>query len=367
MSPDATSAVARLRSILKVHGVEPHELLADDEETAERAEVRLAVLDPVVSDFVNEVARSELQARAESLDVQAQILDLWGHVLDLLDAVRILSADLGREAEALVSEWISGPLPPKRQALGRLFWGAQLVASEVLTLLRHGYAAGALARWRAVYEMGIRAAVIDLGGDELAARFLDHERVRYLREDRRWWTEVDRAAMDEDDQQATQLLDEWQKEVIDRHGDEIFMREYGWAHTHLHAHDSSYRKAFDKERRPNGPSLFDLSRSIDDYPEKAMRENYYSRASAAVHGSPRSLGDFDEVVELNIWGGPTLHYLGLAIDQTAEDLAQLTYTYIGPLEETNPSDVIMVVLCLDHLVRVCQTSALNVHKGLSNE
>ncbi len=241
------------------------------------------------------------------------------------------------------------------------------MATEVLTLLRHGYAAGALARWRAIYEMGIRAAVIDAGGDELAERFLDHERLRHLSEGLRWWTEVDRSVMDEDEQQARHRLDKWQKQVIARYGGEVFRREYGWAHAYLHNHDSNYREAFDKERRPNGPTLTDLSRSLEDYPEKAARENYYSRASAAIHGSPRSLGDFDEAAELNIWGGPTLNYLGLAIDQTAEDLAQLTYTYMGPLEEASSSDAIMVALCLARLVRVRQASAVKVHNSLSGE
>jgi hypothetical protein len=113
--------------------------------------------------------------------------------------------------------------------------------------------------------------------------------------------------------------------------------------------------------------LTDLSRSLEDFPEKAARENYYSRASAAIHGSPRSLGDFDEATELNIWHGPTLNYLGLAIDQTAEDLAQLTYTYIGPLEETNSSEAIMLALCLDRLVQICQAGALTVRSSLSGE
>lgn len=367
MSSGPTPAAARLLAILEVHQVAPPIFLADDEETAEQAKARLSALDPVVTAFAKEVVQSELRARAELLDVQARILDLWGPVIELLDAVRILSADLGREAEALVSEWISGPLPPKRQAVGRLFWGAQLVTTEVMTLLRHGYAAGALARWRAIYEMGIRAAVIDAGGDELAERFLDHEQLRHLREGFRWWREVDRAVMDDDEQQARHRLDEWQKQVIARHGGEIFGREYGWAHTYLHDQDCKYRKAFDKERRPNGPNLTDLSRSIQDYPEKSARENYYSRASAAIHGSPRSLGEFDDAGELDIWGGPTLNYLGIAIDQTAEDLAQLTYTYMGPLEETNSSPAIMLALCLDRLVRVCQTNALTVHKSLSGE
>lgn len=68
-----------------------------------------------------------------------------------------------------------------------------------------------------------------------------------------------------------------------------------------------------------------------------------------------------------MWGGPTVEYLGLAIDQTAEDLAQLTYVYMGPLEETNSNQAIMVALCLGRLVEVCQASAFKVHSSLSGE
>lgn len=364
MSVEPVGATAKLRAILEAHELGPDALFPNGEETPEQLEIRLARLDPVITDFVSAAVRSELQVRARLLDVQAQILDLWGDVFDLLDAVRILSADLGREAEALVAEWVRGRLPPKREALGRLFHGAHLVSSEVSTLLRHGYAAGALARWRAIYEMGIRAAVIDIGGDELAERFLDHERVRHFREERRWWAEVDHSALPDDELNAWQRLDEWEKELIASRGGAIFMREYGWAHSHLHDHNSSYRKAFEKERRQSGPSLTDLSRSVEGYPDKSAREIYYSRASAAIHGSPRSLGDFDEVTELNIWGGPTPNYLGLAVDQTVEDLAQLTYTYVGPLEEANAVDAIMLAGCLANLTKRCQALALTVQNRM---
>src|SRR5437764_263910 len=45
MSPDAARAVARLRSILAAHRVDAHQLLAEDGETADQAQARLAVID----------------------------------------------------------------------------------------------------------------------------------------------------------------------------------------------------------------------------------------------------------------------------------------------------------------------------------
>jgi hypothetical protein len=119
-------------------------------------------------------------------------------------------------------------------------------------------------------------------------------------------------------------------------------------------------------RRPNGPSLSDLSRSVaEGQPDLAERENYYSRASAAIHGSPRSLGTFDESGALRIWSGSTIAHLALVTDLASDDLAQLTNIYMSRMfdgDELGEPDVMN--LCIWRLWALCKARALESHERL---
>jgi hypothetical protein len=314
--------------------------------------------------FVGKVAGLSLPERAAHLDEQAIILDHWRGAFDALDALRVLSVGIGLRCDAEAAS--PGDQPRTRQALTQLFWAAHLIASEVLTLLRHGYAAGAFARWRALYEIDVRAAVIASGDDDLAGAFLDHEALRHLREERRWWRDVDPDGMGDAEIDAARMSDDWERGLLERHG-RSFTTEYGWAHAHLRQNYGSYAKHVAKQRRSNGPTLTDLSRSVArGTPDLAEREIYYMRASAAIHGSPRSLGEFDNTGALRISSGPTIANLGLAIDQTSDDLAQLTNVYMSPMFDQDSSGTPdLLNLCVWRLCALCKSRAFETHQHLA--
>ncbi|MGO9899045.1 MAG: DUF5677 domain-containing protein [Solirubrobacteraceae bacterium] len=185
---------------------------------------RLEVLDEIAEDFVVGASRLALPERASHLEEQARILDLWGSTLDALDALRLLSASLGVACDERAADASEQHPDRPSPALAQLFWGAHVIASEVITLLRHGHAAGAVARWRALYEMGVQAAVIAEGGAEIGRRFIEHERMRHYSEGRRWWTEVDPAELTDEDRKIRGDLDAKKRALVDRYG-EWFTRE----------------------------------------------------------------------------------------------------------------------------------------------
>ena len=124
----------------------------------------------------------------------------------------------------------------------------------------------------------------------------------------------------------------------------LFTCEYGWARAHLKAAYPSYAKHAAKGRRAGGPNLADLSRFIaSGQPDLAEREIYYSRASAAIHGSPRSLGTFDQTLGCP----PTTRWRGaatLAVTvwrvrsrcQSARDCRHRPTTHRGELGRAGP-------------------------------
>lgn len=62
-------------------------------------------------------------------------------------------------------------------ALVRLHARACQVADEILTLLRHGFADGAIARWRTLHEIAVVAMVLRERGNDAAERYLLHESI----------------------------------------------------------------------------------------------------------------------------------------------------------------------------------------------
>ena len=79
--------------------------------------------------------------------------------------------------------------------------------------------------------MNVRAAVIAVGDDELAEAFLEHERMRHVSEERRWWQEVDPSLASSEEMDAVVAVEEFRRRLVAKYGD-VFKSEYGWAHAH---------------------------------------------------------------------------------------------------------------------------------------
>ena len=99
----------------------------------------------------------------------------WGDGLNALRMMLTISREVG-EANALKNrrsrarcDW------HKRHVLGQLHIRACQVTAEIITLLENGYADGAMARWRTLYEIGVVATLIADYDDGLAERYLAHE------------------------------------------------------------------------------------------------------------------------------------------------------------------------------------------------
>src|SRR4051812_2066267 len=102
-------------------------------------------------------------ASAHSRDVE-RLEARWGDALDGIELHWLLC-----RAVAVRHDWEATrhgfPHRPLRIALHQLFWTAHHVGAEVLALLRAGLPAGALARWRPLCELDVRAALIEASDD----------------------------------------------------------------------------------------------------------------------------------------------------------------------------------------------------------
>lgn len=104
---------------------------------------------------------------------------VWGKALDELNMLIDLCTFLGSEATFLGKYY-------KFTALRRLHARSCQVAKEIVVLLRHGFADGAISRWRSLYELMVITSFLHRQDSEVAKRFLEHAEIDDYRLSVKW-------------------------------------------------------------------------------------------------------------------------------------------------------------------------------------
>jgi len=117
------------------------------------------------------------ERRAEKAEFEEHVRRVWGKPLDLLE----IFLELCLETAILFHENIKSHITPENkhlyQALLRLHARGCQVGAEILALLNSGFADGAHARWRTLYEITIVARFISEKGNNVAERYILHDTV----------------------------------------------------------------------------------------------------------------------------------------------------------------------------------------------
>lgn len=128
--------------------------------------------------LIKTMEHTENLKRIEGLRVRA-VERFWGKALDQLDMLRHLvvewngaAADLKKAAYANSHTAI---------ALSKVILRVYSVVGEILTLVRAGYADGALARWRSLHEICVIAMFLSKQSDKCAQMYLAHSLIEELR------------------------------------------------------------------------------------------------------------------------------------------------------------------------------------------
>ena len=233
----------------------------------------------------------------------------------------------------------------RRKVLLFLHMRACQISMEIITLLQSGLADGALARWRTLYEVGIIATLIDVYGDDIAERYVDHEGV------------VMKKAMDTElrfhGNESKPLISKRRQNetnanygaIISRYGP-VFGSNYGWAAYHLKCKHPTFR-------------------TLEEAATKAPLAPAYKRASFNVHagiaGLVHSLGNPTEQL-VPLAGASNAGIDGPAIN-TAYTLTQITSLLYGNTVKLEKS-VELAVLCLlrDKVEIECTKAARRLEK-----
>lgn len=193
----------------------------------------------------------------------------WRKPFDLIETIWTCCEELGRNFNQHHRPEAVREQDYVFEAMTHLHAKALLVTSEIICLLRGGFADGALTRWRTLYEANVVATLICQEGQELALRYLAHSRVQA-------WNEVKMDEAHEPDEEREHLKAQAEF-AIEKFGSELNRRN-GWA------------CAITGQKKPTFEHLVVLA-------GKSEEKSLYKHASLHVHGNHRGLDELLGVCE----------------------------------------------------------------------
>ena len=173
------------------------------------------------------------EAKSKRLAFEERLEVIWRRPIDLLDLFIQLSTEAGASFNSTFREGAVSSGDTVFEALTRLHGRACQVASEILTLLRSGFADGAHARWRTLHEIAIVAYLVSDHGQDLAERYLLHETVQQYKLACQYQSHHQSLNLEPLLQEEFDELKERRDQLVERFGTP-FGNEYGWAASVIH-------------------------------------------------------------------------------------------------------------------------------------
>lgn len=304
------------------------------------------VLSSLIPDLVRvgaETLRHELGKTAASQvrslkkdrrNFEARLDSHWGNTFELLD----IYLAIAKEAGADFNEQYR-PVAVKEQDLvfevvTRLHARACQIASEIIMLLKAGYADGAHARWRSLHEVAAVALFVQKHGRETANRYMLHDVVESNKAAKQYQEYCKALGQKPLSKQKIERLQKMHDLAIRQFG-ASFGKEYGWAALAL--------------GNPN-PRFFHIEKDVS----LTKLRPYYKLASHNVHAGPRGIAvrlGLPPENQVDLLAGPSDIGLTDPAHGTAISLLQIMSTLM--LLKPN----------LDHLIMVAVLNALQKEIG----
>jgi hypothetical protein len=269
----------------------------------------------------------------------------WSAGLDPLRMMLIAAREIGSEFSTRLSRSRAKTGIAKREALLVLHVRACQTSHEIIVLLENGFADGAYARWRTLYEISVVAFVIERFGDGLAERYLAHDAVAthdmLENEFRHAGIPFEPSKLTGDAKEIERLY----QVAIERYG-LPFKTPYGWAAESLGKKKPTFQ---DLEQAVNWNAL------PPDYKQSSQKVH------AGISGAIRSLAGFG--------GGWFIHSgssnAGLEVPavHTAYSLLQVTSLVFGNKSDlTTQARMHCMLEFRDAVERECNKAAKKLYK-----
>lgn len=206
-------------------------------------------------------------ARKIEKDFQRNNLKLWKEPIDLLDAFIFMNLDLVDSIKNHLS--VEDLSTSKCQVMLRLHAKACQTAFEIVHLIKGGFADGAMARWRTLYETSVFACFLEDKPEAIHQKFLDYAFIEDYYEGLEYQKNC--AALGEVPFSSEEFahIENQKNEMIKKYGS-LFSKSFGWASDILEPSCRNFK-------------------GIEDLVDFNHFRSYYKLACNQVHSGSKSI------------------------------------------------------------------------------
>ncbi len=266
--------------------------------------------------FLNSLKKKSnrmLKARRKDFSrFESRLRKAWKKAFDLFEMLIAIALEAGEDYNNEFRKMTSEENDLVFEVLTRLHARACQISSEVLTLLRSGYADGAHARWRSLHEVVVVGLLISSNGTDLAEKYLLHDAIESYKASLVYQEHCEKLGYEPlTYDELSDLKNEYDL-LIDRFGT-IFKKEYGWAYPTIDSKNPTFR---DIEKAAGLTHL----------------RPFYKMACHNVHANPRGiffkLGLYPDSGDI-LLAGPSNVGLADPGHSAALSLAQITISLLA--------------------------------------
>jgi len=216
-----------------------------------------------------------LERRGLSSQFVVRNIDRWSRAFDLLETQIVMCTEAGENFNKSYRSTAVQKQDIVFDTLVRIHARACHISSEILCLLKNGYADGAHARWRALHEVVCVGLFIFKHGKEAATRFVKHEIIDSYKAMVQYNKYESRLNVDPFSEEEIYECKARRDMLIEEYGDQ-FKDPYGWA-----------TPFFNKPSTRFKPNFTDIEKNI----ELDHMRPYYKWACQNIHVNIKSLKD----------------------------------------------------------------------------
>jgi hypothetical protein len=224
----------------------------------------------ILKEELDERSNSRLAEDGENSEgFRDRLYSIWKTPVDRLSIIIVCSRELGAEFNYWVRK--SGALTPKTDVQTRLHARSVYLASQIVYLVRGGFADGALASWRSLHETCVILKLISGEDEELASRFLAHEVIGTKNAADAYRKHSEKLNLEPfSDENYKEITDLFKKAEAD-YGKKFIGEDYGWT----------------SGLKGNNVLKF---RELEEYVELNYLRPFYKLASDGTHAGVASIG-----------------------------------------------------------------------------
>lgn len=221
----------------------------------------------IEKDLISRAPKMLRQSRRDASKFESRNFSRWRPAFDLIETLWVCCEEIGRNFNQCFRPEAIANQDFVFEAITAIHAKSLLVLSEMICLMKGGFADAALTRWRTLYELNVVAILIAQEGQDLALRYIAHADVQAAKD-----IEPEEQSRDEE----AEILLRRANYAISQFGEDL-QKHYGWACVLV------------GKKQPTFKDLETIS-------GKADGSNIYRQASRHVHSNHRT---YDEMLGLS--------------------------------------------------------------------